>query len=177
MAQPYVGEIRLFAGTFAPSGWMICAGQQMPISENEVLFQLIGTIYGGNGEDTFNLPDLRGRVPMHFGSAPGASSYQIGDTGGVETVTLTVQQMPAHSHPPAATSNRASPAYSGKTGVLASTGGVPVYGLATSAAMPMRADAACTSSSTGGSQPHNNMAPSLGLNYIISLFGIFPHPT
>src|SRR5918998_4598910 len=94
MAQPYVGEIRMFAGNFAPAGWMFCEGQQLPISENETLFQLIGTTYGGDGQETFNLPDLRGRVPVHMGS-----TIQLAEKTGVESVTLTTQQIPVHNHP------------------------------------------------------------------------------
>src|ERR1700710_1692624 len=94
MAQPYVGEIRIFGGNFAPAGWMFCAGQLLPISENETLFQLIGTTYGGDGQSTFGLPDLRGRLPIHWGGG-----FQLAETGGAEEVTLTVQQTPAHSHP------------------------------------------------------------------------------
>src|SRR5215831_16212513 len=100
MAQPYVGEIRMFAGNFAPAGWMFCEGQLLPISENETLFNLIGTTYGGDGQSTFALPDLRGRVPLHFGNG-----FTLAETGGVETVTLTVSQIPAHSHPFLATTN------------------------------------------------------------------------
>ena len=98
MGQPYVGEIRIFGGNFAPAGWMLCQGQLLPISENEVLFQLIGTTYGGDGQNTFALPSLASRVPVHQGTGPGLSTYVIGQTGGVETVTLTTQQIPAHSH-------------------------------------------------------------------------------
>src|SRR6476660_355411 len=97
MAQPYVGEIRMFAGNFAPAGWMFCDGQLLPISENETLFQLIGTTYGGDGESTFALPDLRGRIPIHWGTGGGAT-YQLAETGGVEEVTLTVSQIPVHTH-------------------------------------------------------------------------------
>src|SRR3954468_9712622 len=94
MAQPYVGEIRMFAGNFAPAGWMLCDGQLLPIAENETLFQLIGTTYGGDGQENFALPNLQSRVPIHQGSG-----FIVGETGGVETVTLTTQQIPAHSHP------------------------------------------------------------------------------
>src|SRR6266480_4776110 len=99
MAQPYVGEIRIFAGNFAPAGWMFCEGQLLPISENETLFQLIGTTYGGDGQSTFNLPDLRGRVPVHQGQGNGLSNYTMGQQGGVEQVTLATQETPAHTHP------------------------------------------------------------------------------
>src|SRR5436190_15267995 len=98
MAQPYVGEIRMFAGNFPPAGWMFCDGAQMPISENETLFQLIGTTYGGDGESTFNLPDLQGRVPIHQGTGPDGQTYTIGEAAGVESVTLTTQQIPIHNH-------------------------------------------------------------------------------
>src|SRR6266496_334654 len=100
MAQPYVGEIRMFAGNFAPAGWMFCEGQLLPISEYETLFQLIGTTYGGDGQSTFALPDLRGRVPLHFGNG-----FTLAETGGVEEITLTVQQIASHTHPLLATSN------------------------------------------------------------------------
>src|SRR5437588_6820805 len=99
MAQPYVGEIRIFAGNFAPAGWMFCEGQLLPISENETLFQLIGTTYGGDGQSTLALPDLRGRVPIHQGSSTTGTTYQIAQNGGVESVTLTTQQIPVHNHP------------------------------------------------------------------------------
>ena len=99
MAQPYVGEIRMFAGNFAPNGWMFCEGQTLPISENDVLFQLIGTTYGGDGEETFNLPNLASRVPMHMGTGPDGTTYQIGEMAGTEQETLTMQQIPSHTHP------------------------------------------------------------------------------
>src|SRR5687767_8627588 len=98
MAQPYVGEIRIFAGNFAPAGWMFCEGQLLPISENETLFQLIGTTYGGDGQETFNLPDLRGRLPLHQGTGNQGITRTLGETAGTEEVTLTVQQIPVHNH-------------------------------------------------------------------------------
>ena len=99
MGQPFVGEIRMWGGNFAPAGWFFCEGQLTPISENETLFNLIGTTYGGDGEETFAMPDLRGRAPIHAGTGVGTTTYQIGETGGVESVTLTTQQIPIHSHP------------------------------------------------------------------------------
>ena len=162
---PYVGEIRMFAGNFAPVGWEFCAGQLLPISENEVLCQLIGTTYGGDGENTFALPDLRSRVPVHQGAG-----FNLAQTGGEEQVTLTVQQIPVHSHPLAATTtsgSNASPAGS----ILAQTGGgVQLYyeGQSTD---PMNNQAI---SPVGGSQPHTNLQPYLCVNFIISLFGVFP---
>ena len=99
MGEPFVGEIRMFAGTFAPNGWALCQGQSLPISENDTLFNLIGTTYGGDGQETFKLPDLQGRAPIHMGTGPGLSTFSIGQEGGVESVTLNTQQMPLHNHP------------------------------------------------------------------------------
>src|SRR3712207_151905 len=167
MAQPYVGEIRMFAGNFAPAGWMFCEGQLLPISENETLFQLIGTTYGGDGESTFALPDLRGRIPIHQGNG-----FILAETGGAEEITLTVSQIPAHSHPLLASSTiGALP--TGQANVLAKTTNIDLYSgdvadtpLSPVAVMP-----------TGGSQPHTNFQPYLCVDFIISLFGIFPSPT
>jgi microcystin-dependent protein len=170
MAQPYVGEIRMFAGNFNPSGWAFCDGSILPISENETLFQLIGTTYGGDGQSTFALPDLRGRIPIHMGGG-----FILAETGGVETVTLTVQQIPSHSHPFLGTSNQASgtaPGTSVTYGVaVAST--ITPYGLDN----PSGTLSPQMIGSTGGSQPHDNFQPYLCINFIISLFGIFPSPT
>lgn len=172
MAQPYVGEVRLFAGNFAPAGWMFCDGQLLPISENETLFQLIGTTYGGDGESTFALPDLRGRVPVHQGAGPGLQSYVLAESGGAEQVTLTPAQIPAHTH--ALRGNTAVGTGSAPgNAVLAATGTVNSYGSGT----PDQAMTAGALSAVGGSQPHSNMAPFLAVNYIISLFGIFPSPS
>ena len=167
MAQPYVGEIRMFAGNFAPAGWMFCEGQLLPISENETLFQLIGTTYGGDGESTFALPDLRGRVPVHQGNG-----FTLAETGGAEEITLTVNQIPAHSHPMLATeivANDQSP----QQHVLAQTGTYDGY----QSSPPAAAMAAQSVGSVGGSQPHTNFQPYLGINDLLSLFGIFPSPT
>ena len=166
MAQPYVGEIRIFAGNFAPAGWMFCEGQLLPISENETLFQLIGTTYGGDGQSTFALPDLRSRGPIHQGNG-----FILAETGGAEEITLTVQQIPAHSHSLVhGRGDVASP-------VAAHLGASPALDHRFSAASPlvdMKADAI---SPVGGSQPHANWHPYLAVSYIISLFGIFPSPT
>src|SRR3954463_9573726 len=125
MAQPYVGEIRMFAGNFAPAGWMFCEGQLLPISENETLFQLIGTTYGGDGQSTFALPDLRGRIPLHQGNG-----FILAETGGAESVTLTVQQIPAHTHPFLATGNAAAATVPTNTETLgvAATSTITPYG-------------------------------------------------
>ena len=167
MAQPYVGEIRMFAGNFAPAGWMFCEGQLLPISENETLFQLIGTTYGGDGESTFGLPDLRGRLPVHMGSG-----FILAETGGVEEVTLTVNQIPAHGHPLLASADNASSANAGGN-VLAQT---PTYTPYFSGP-PNSAMAPNSVGPAGGSQPHTNFQPYLCIDFIISLFGIFPSPT
>src|SRR4030095_6256136 len=105
MSQPYIGEIRMFGGSFAPAGWAFCDGQLMPISENDALFILLGTTYGGDGQETFGIPDLQSRIPLHAGTGPDGNNYQLGEKAGVESVTLTVQQMPAHQHTPIANSN------------------------------------------------------------------------
>jgi microcystin-dependent protein len=172
MGTPYVGEIRLFAGNFAPVGWAFCDGQLLPISENETLFQLIGTTYGGDGQSTFALPDLRSRVPIHFGNGVGLSSRVLAETGGVEAVTLTANQIPNHTH-----------AFLASTG--AGTQGNPagaVPGQSPSVTLyleeaPTVALNANAVAPVGGSQPHTNMQPYQCLNFIISLFGIFPSPT
>ena len=169
MAQPYVGEIRQFAGNFAPAGWMFCEGQLLPISEYETLFNLIGTTYGGDGQSTFALPDLRGRIPVHFGNG-----FTLAETGGVETVTLTVSQIPAHSHAligSSAFADKTSP--QGNLPAKASVVNINAYG--TDA--PQLNVSPSSVSATGGSQPHDNFQPYLCVDFIISLFGIFPSQT
>ena len=173
MAQPYVGEIRIFAGNFAPAGWMFCDGSTLPISENETLFQLIGTTYGGDGQTTFNLPDLRGRVPIHQGTdAATGSSFILGEQSGVETVTLTLQQTPVHSHSLLATDAVGTQVNPGGN-LLANSQGPQPY-IQEDPDNNLNAQAMAAS---GGSQPHENLQPYLGINFIISLFGIFPSPT
>jgi len=166
MSNPYVGEIRMFGGNFAPAGWMFCEGQLLPISENETLFNLIGTTYGGDGQETFALPDLRGRLPIHQGNG-----FILAETGGVEEVALTTQQLPIHTHPWLG-SNSAATSKSPE-GALAGTAQGDVYTTSFSA-LNMAAQAI---GSTGGSQPHTNFQPYLCINFIISLFGIFPPPS
>lgn len=167
MAQPYVGEIRMFAGNFAPAGWMFCEGQSLPISEYETLFQLIGTTYGGDGQSTFALPDLRGRLPLHQGNG-----FVLAETGGAEEITLTVSQIPAHSHPLLAANAVASNPNPGNN-VLGETLAVSMF----QASTPTTAMAQQAVSTVGGSQPHTNFQPYLCVDFIISLFGIFPSPT
>ncbi len=176
MGTPYVGEIRMFGGNFAPAGWMLCQGQIIPISQNDVLFNLIGTTYGGDGQSTFALPDLQGRVPVHMGTGSGLSTYNLGDKAGTESVTLNTQQIPNHNHLLMATNTGQQ---------LAPTNGVPAtatstqtnawaYGPTTNTPVVL---AAGSISNTGGNQPHDNMAPFLCINFIISMFGVFPSPT
>lgn len=167
MAQPYVGEIRMFAGNFAPAGWMFCEGQLLPISEYETLFQLIGTTYGGDGQSTFALPDMRGRLPIHMGSG-----FILAETGGVEEVTLTVSQMPAHSHPFLATEAIATDAHANGNVMAQASTFDPYQSTPGGLSMAMQSEG-----STGGSQPHTNFQPYLCMDFIISLFGIFPSQT
>jgi microcystin-dependent protein len=165
MSSPYVGEIRMFAGNFAPAGWMLCQGQLLPISEYETLFNLIGTTYGGDGESTFALPDLQGRFPMHVGQG-----FVQGQQSGVESVTLTVNQIPAHNHPALCSPGSGdSESPVGKYWSTDPAGNTAAYNEAAGSAMAGGAVAPI-----GGDQPHDNMPPFLALNFIISLFGIFP---
>ena len=172
MSNPYIGEIRMFAGNFAPAGWAFCNGQTLPISENDALFTLIGTTYGGDGQETFNLPDLTSRLPMHQGQGPGLTNRVIGEMAGTETVTLTVQQIPIHSHPPVcslAPGNQRSP-----VGNVWASSAERQYTKATLLDISL---VPSTAQPVGGSQPHENMSPFVGINFIISLFGIFPSQT
>jgi microcystin-dependent protein len=167
VSQPYVGEIRMFAGNFAPAGWMFCEGQLLPISENETLFNLIGTTYGGDGQNTFALPDLRGRLPIHQGGG-----FTLAQTGGVETVTLNVNQIPAHTHPFLASSDIAN-SPDPTNSLVARSPQINMF---------LNANASVTMSTqflsnTGGDQPHSNFQPYLCVDFIISLFGIFPSQT
>ena len=167
MAQPYVGEIRMFAGNFAPQGWAFCDGQLLSIAENDALFNLIGTTYGGDGQSTFALPDLRGRIPLHQGQG-----FTLAESSGVEQVTLTISQIPNHSHPLVATQNVAT-MQSPNNAVLAQSTVAAMY----LADTPDVTLAASSVSTAGGSQPHTNFQPYLCVDFIISLFGIFPSQT
>lgn len=168
MSQPFVGEVRLVGFNFAPVGWSSCQGQLVSISENDTLFNLIGTTYGGDGQSTFAMPDLQGRLPIHQGNN-GVSSYVMGEVGGVENVTLTLNQYANHTHALIASSNSTS-GLSNPTNAVVGTG-LTAYGNKTPTA-PM--STAMVGVSTGGNQPHDNMQPYLTLNWIISLFGIYP---
>ena len=163
MADPYVGEIRMFGGNFAPSGWAFCSGQLLSIAENDVLFNLIGTTYGGDGQETFALPDLRGRLPMHQGNG-----NSLGQQGGVEQVTLITTQIPAHTHQFSIANTATQTSPSGQ--MLAKPGGNEDFISTT----PNAALAPQAISQAGGNQPHDNMQPFLCVNFIISLFGNYP---
>ena len=170
---PYVGEIRMFAGNFPPNGWLFCQGQLLPISENETLFQLIGTTYGGDGQETFRLPDLSSRVPIHMGTGPDGTTYQLGEMAGTESETLSTQQIPNHSHALIA-STAAGTAVTPVGNVLAATGGgIALY----YEGLPNGNLSAQSVTPAGGSQSHDNTQPFLCINFIISLYGVFPSQT
>lgn len=168
MAQPYVGEIRMFGGNFAPAGWNFCDGSLLPISEFETLFNLIGTTYGGDGQSTFAVPDLRGRLPIHFGNG-----FTLAETGGAEEITLTVQQIPIHTH--ALVASTAAGAQNAPANQLIAAS--PSIKLFIQDTPDSSLSAANAVTPVGGSQPHTNFQPYLCVDFIISLFGIFPSQT
>jgi microcystin-dependent protein len=169
MSEPFVGEIRMFAGNFAPRGWAFCDGQLLAVSQNDVLFSLLGTIYGGDGRTTFGLPDLRGRVPVHAGSGPGLSPQPLGAMAGTEAETITVNQLPSHTHNYQA--NTTAGSQSAAVGNLVATrAGDPTY----AEDAPSVDMSATAISSVGGSQSHTNLMPYLCVHFIVALFGIYP---
>ena len=171
MSEPFVGEIRMFAGNFAPRGWAFCDGQLLAVNQNDALFSLLGTIYGGDGRTTFGLPDLRGRIPIHAGTGPGLSPRRLGSKGGAENVTLTTNQLPNHNHAMqavAAAGNATSPQ---GAHLANAAGGNPFLNPATSTTTNMSGSAV---GNAGGGQSHTNLMPTLCVNFIIALFGIFP---
>ena len=168
MSSPFIGEIRMFGGNFAPAGWAFCDGALVPISENDALFNLIGTTYGGDGQTTFGLPDLRGRIPIH----PDSGNFQLGQAAGTETVTLTVSQIPAHSHTALASAGGSATSSPTNNTWGAAASNSPYTDQAFNAQMNAQAIG-----SVGGSQPHDNFMPYLCVSFIISLFGIFPSQT
>src|SRR5947209_4322302 len=170
MGNPYVGEIRMFGGSFAPAGWMTCDGQLLPISENETLFNLIGTTYGGDGQTTFALPNLSGRLPVHQGTSPNTgTTYTIGEAAGTSSVTLTTNQIPVHNHAVVADNNNATTLDTAPANNAYGNATPTMLYSATNSLHPMFALPL-----QGGSQPHENMMPYLAITFIISLFGIFP---
>ena len=171
--MPILGEIRMFGGTFAPRGWMFCQGQILAISTNDALFALLGSIYGGDGQSTFALPDLRGRAPLHAGQGQGLSAYTEGRVSGVESVTLTTTQLPAHNHTFQSQCNTDSSKTTAFSGANAYPGATSAASYA-AATDGMTGSAQGTGGITGGSQPHENMQPFLAVNFIIATEGIFP---
>jgi microcystin-dependent protein len=169
MSEPFTGEIRMFAGNFAPQGWAFCDGQLLAVSQNDALFSLLGTIYGGDGRTTFGLPDLRGRIPIHQGSGPGLTPRQLGAKSGSEKVTLTAAQLPTHSHTWQASSGAATQDSPVGAGLASPTANV--YKSSPSSLTPMKPDMVAAS---GGSAQHTNLMPALCVHFIISLFGIYP---
>lgn len=176
MGEPYLGEIRIFAGNFPPSGWAFCDGALIPISENDALFILLGTMYGGDGQNTFALPDLRGRIPLHFGTGADGTTYTQAETGGVESVTLTTQQIPIHTHAMLCVSDNSGSPSSNPAAAVAGVADISQYSDNTAPDTQLGTPG-FTSSIAGGSQPHENFMPYLCVNYIISLFGVFPSQT
>lgn len=169
MSEPFVGEIRMFAGNFAPRGWAFCDGQLLAVSQNDALFSLLGTIYGGDGRTTFGLPDMRGRIALHQGTGPGLSPRRLGSKAGAENVTLTSNQIASHTHDwNANTADATGTAPQGK--VTATPQGFRVF---EEAAQDSNLDAS-TIAATGGSQPHSNLMPTLCIHFIIALVGIYP---
>jgi microcystin-dependent protein len=171
MSQPYIGEIRMFAGNFAPVGWAFCDGSLQSISQNNALFALLGTTYGGDGQTTFALPNLLGRIPIHFGTSNTGASYAVGAIGGAETVTLTQGQMPVHAHQWSVMSGAGTADKEKLPGGYLANGPLPVYGVDSG---PLAQLGTSMVGPAGNSQPHENMAPFLTINFILALFGVFP---
>lgn len=169
MSNPYVGEIRMFGGSFAPQGWLFCDGSVLSISDNDVLFQLIGTTYGGDGQETFAIPDLRGRIPIHVGTGSGGQQYALAQTGGAETVTLTPATIPPHTHTIGGSGSAG--VANAPTNATWGTWGDRQYAAAATEGTTLSPDVL---QSAGGSQPHDNMPPFLAVSFIISLYGIYP---
>lgn len=169
MSEAYIGEIRLFAGNYAPQGWALCDGSLISISENEALFSLLGTTYGGNGQTTFALPDLRGRLPIGVGQGPGLTMRALGQSPGTEQVTLSTSHMPHHTHAFAVGASANSNLPQGQ--VPASVTDLNLY---SESALSMQPLAAGSIQSSGGGQPHDNIMPSMALSFIICLYGIYP---
>jgi len=170
MSEPFVGEIRMFAGNFAPRGWAFCDGQLLAVSQNDALFSLLGTIYGGDGRTTFGLPDMRGRIPIHAGHGPGLSERRLGAKGGAEAVTLTVNQMPSHGHPIQVSTEPANLPNPGGDAILGTSNVIELF---SGDNVPANMGTS-TISNVGGSRSHTNLMPFLCVHFIIALFGIYP---
>lgn len=175
MSEPFVGEIRMFAGNFAPRAWALCDGQLLAVAQNDALFSLLGTFYGGDGRTTFGLPDLRGRVPMHRGDGGGLTPRSIGQKGGSETETLTVNEMPAHDHGKALQALETDATTHDASGrMFAKAVGGSAYHTGSGRGQGPVAMAAGTLASSGGGGPHNNLAPTQCVHFIVALSGIYP---
>lgn len=170
MGNPFIGEIRMFGGSFAPAGWAFCQGQLVPISQNDTLFVLLGTTYGGDGQETFALPNMQGRLPVHQGTSSSGTTYTMGEMAGVEEVTLTVNQIPVHTHPLLGSNAGAGQKTPQGASPAQAVGQVYASRLTE---LTMNAQSIVP---VGGSQPHSNMQPFLCVSFIISLFGLFPQP-
>jgi microcystin-dependent protein len=170
MADPFIGEVRIWALNFAPRGWAFCNGQLLQISQNTALFSIIGTTYGGDGRTTLGLPNLQGRAPMHAGQGPGLTNRRLGESGGVETVTLTQAQVTGHTHAMRANPNPAEAPGPGGNAFARAVGGAPYAAPGTTVSLATEA----LPSSVGGGQQHNNMQPYLALTFVIAVVGIFP---
>jgi microcystin-dependent protein len=178
MTSPYIGEVRMFGGSFAPVNWALCNGQSLAISQYSALYTLIGTTYGGDGTQSFNLPNLQGRLCVGIGQGPGLSPYVIGQSGGVETVTLTSQTTPGNSHPLMATTTGASLTNPSANLTGAAPSGGYMYTINTSSPAPTFGNLNSQACSTqGGNQPHSNLMSSQCVTFIIALYGIFPSQT
>ena len=174
---PFVAQIMMFAGNFAPQGYAFCNGQTMQITQNQALFALIGTTYGGNGIQTFNLPNLQSSLPVHVGQGAGMSNYVLGQVGGAPNVTITTQTMPAHTHTLNATRSAANANTVGNTALPGTPASPGLFYASTGSGQPVLNTynlAAGAVSSAGGNQPHTNLMPSLCITFVIALVGIFP---
>ena len=169
MSEPFVGEIRMFGGNFAPRGWAFCDGQLLAVSQNDALFSLFGTIYGGDGRTTFGLPDLRGRIPIHAGNGPGLSQRRLGAKSGTETVTVTVNQLPTHTHPMQASADAANSPNPQNNVASETLTATPYFD--DTPTVPLNA---ASITNTGGSRSHTNLMPYLCVHFIVALFGIYP---
>ena len=170
-SDPFLGEIMIFGGNFPPRGWATCDGQLLPIAQNQALFSLLGTTYGGNGVTTFALPDLRGRVPIHYGQGPGLAPHTLGERGGEESHTLTAAEMPAHTHVGRGSSAVGTSAVPGGNVVARNAAQIPQYSASADTSLAPGAIG-----SAGGGIPHNNMQPYLAVQYVIALVGFYPSP-
>lgn len=180
MAEPFIGEIRIFAATFAPRGWAMCDGQLLPISYYEALFSLLGTTYGGDGRTTFGLPDLRGRIPIHKGTGPGLNPRSLGERGGAEDATVSIAQLPSHSHALHGTvepAGRSDPSDAMRASYVGDSVSIPAFGnLEPPSETPLVAMAGDVIAPVGGGQAHANVQPFLCVNFIIALVGLYPSP-